>query len=162
MTKKPTYASVTEVPCACDYLQNAASDESNPIRFDERAGEFQFIYGDAMLVIYHCPFCGGGAPPSKREQLFHAISTDERERLTDLVGSLRTIEEAIATLGKPDFESQSVASQVEKDAQPPEVTVTRLIRYYSLSDAAEVNVIERPDGTVYYSFTGKYAGPRAE
>jgi hypothetical protein len=77
------------------------------------------------------------------------------------VASIKTIAQAIATLGKPDFESHLVSSQEEKDGQPPKVIATRVIRYYDLSASANVDLIERPDGTVLASLTGKLCAPGA-
>lgn len=74
---KPTFHSVTQQPCACSYLENEANDPDSPILFDASTGEFQFSFGDAMLILYHCPTCGGVAPKSKRELLFAVIPSDE-------------------------------------------------------------------------------------
>lgn len=57
--------------CACNYLQYAADDPQNPIRFDEVGRMYQFTYqepdcvGLSVLLIYHCPFCGGAALRSR-------------------------------------------------------------------------------------------------
>src|SRR5262245_23525564 len=89
MRRKPTRASVTSKQCRCGYLQFAAEESGNPIVFDEVAGEYQFTYqepgaeGPSLLVLYHCPFCGGAAPQSKRANLFHVIPKGEVRRLTE-------------------------------------------------------------------------------
>ena len=77
MSGVTTFASVTEQPCACGYLQREADDVASPIVFDATMNEYHFEYpspcangacdaAKARMVIYHCPFCGGLAPPSKR------------------------------------------------------------------------------------------------
>src|SRR5262245_4848327 len=92
---KPTFASVTEEPCECGYLSDAANDPDSPIAFDAELNEYNFQYpspcgggaceGDkALLRIYHCPFCGGAAPQSKRDLLFTVISAEEQRRLLRL------------------------------------------------------------------------------
>lgn len=76
MTKR-THSSVTEELCVCNYLQNAAEDPQNPIEFDPSTSEYQFAFGGAMLVIYHCPFCGG-----ERECSADDAATNGTYRLT--------------------------------------------------------------------------------
>ena len=85
---KPTFASVTEQPCTCGFLERQADDPASPIVFDARLNEYHFEYpspcagGDcptakAEMMIYHCPFCGGAAPVSKRASLFTAFTPEE-------------------------------------------------------------------------------------
>ncbi len=86
--EKRTWASVTGDPCSCGFLEQAADDPNLPIRFDPLVGEYHFEFpspfageacpeAKAQLTIYHCPFCGGAAPPSKRDTLFTNISDQE-------------------------------------------------------------------------------------
>jgi hypothetical protein len=102
---KPTFASVTEVRCTCGYLEGSANDGSSPIKFDSTLNEYHFEYdtpkGRGALLIYHCPFCGGTAPESKRDRLFAVISSDEEERLFALSRDVKTVEEALVILGPP-------------------------------------------------------------
>ncbi|MCX7424952.1 MAG: hypothetical protein NTW96_04905 [Planctomycetia bacterium] len=114
MGERRTHASVTDVPCTCGYLERAADDPANPIAFDERTFEYQFTYqesdheGRSMLVIYHCPFCGGAAPESQRHRLFAAIPTTEEERLAQLLAPIETMQQAIDVLGPPQMDDYSV------------------------------------------------------
>jgi hypothetical protein len=158
MRDKRTHASVTNVPCSCNYLRNAAEAPDIPIRFDQSVGEYQFFYDENMLVIYHCPFCGGAAPESKRPQLFAVISSDEKERLYSLLSSITSIDEAIATLGPPDFQSHTSTTMCEEEGQGSPVSFQRLIRYASLSDTAEVDLVERSDGRLELGLRGKFLG----
>ena len=102
MCNKRTYASVTSNPCECGYLQYYAANPYSPIAFDKKTQEFQFVYmeegcaGKSVLVIYHCPFCGGAAPESRRDQLFEAIPQAEEERLAEILGPVRTMDDAIS------------------------------------------------------------------
>lgn len=155
---KRTYASVTEEPCTCGYLQHAADDPDNPINFDVRSAEFQFSYGGAMLVIYHCPFCGGAAPESKRDRLFAQISEAEQNRLLDLLSGVQTIDDALQKFGKPDFEGVSTSKYAEREGKAPGIEAHRNIRYCDLSEVAEVWFTERPDGKIYARLQGKYLG----
>jgi hypothetical protein len=72
---KPTRASVTEEPCKCGVLELAAKDPRSHIVFDSEVNEYHFRYPHPIkgnpsamgsMVIYHCFFCGGAAPASKR------------------------------------------------------------------------------------------------
>ena len=110
--KCPTFASVTDAPCRCGYLRSAANDSRLPIIFDQPTGEYHFRYretdgdADSYLVIYHCPFCGGAAPKSKRALLFHLIPPDEERRLTKLLDGVTSLRMAIRKLGKPDYDNR--------------------------------------------------------
>lgn len=166
MNYKPTFASVTDLPCTCNYLQNAADDPANPIVFDKDTNEFQFKYCDtqcdpegncqAMLVIYHCPFCGGAAPRSKRELLFAKIPPDEEARLASLLAPIQTMSDAVDTFGTPDYDDYSVSRCPEDDDSPPRTVYHREVRFYTLSDVADVWISERPDGKVFWQLQGKY------
>ncbi len=161
---KPTYASVTEQPCTCDYLQNAANDDANPIIFDEKTSEYQFAYhepgldGPSTLIIYHCPFCGGAAPESKRSLLFAVIPKSEEERLLEMLAPIETISQAMAILGTPDFDGHIKVRDPERDNKPFSLEYHREIRYEKLSDLANIWITERPDGKVFWQLQGKYIG----
>jgi len=113
---KPTFASVTEQSCVCRYLTNAAADPQSPIVFDPRLNEYNFVYpdpcadgtcgvGNASLRIYHCPFCGGAAPASKRHLLFAIISPEEQQRLDPLLAEIKSVEDAFRVLGAPSLDA---------------------------------------------------------
>lgn len=69
---KPTFASVTDLPCTCPALKRLVNDPRSPIVFDGQMNEFHLEYPlgtarqTASVVIYHCFFCGGVASESKR------------------------------------------------------------------------------------------------
>lgn len=161
MREKPTWASVTSKPCRCSYLNDAAADEANPIVFDERTGEFQFTYFEeggefpSMLIIFHCPFCGGTAPKSKRPELFKSIPRDEEERLASILQPIATIDDALTQLGIPDTDSHSKSRQYEREGKVPTVQYFRMIQYNGLSDVAIVSFTERSDGKAYWQLQGK-------
>src|SRR6266545_3043282 len=73
-------------PCQCESLEREANHPDSPIRFDPKLNEYHFIYRtstgeEAKMMIYHCPFCGGRAPESRRDELFHRLTEAERHRL---------------------------------------------------------------------------------
>ncbi len=166
MVDRPTHASVTDVACSCDYLQKAADNPRNPIVFDARTNEYQFSYqeqecdGPSTLIIYHCPFCGGVAPASKRDLLFAAIPQEETERLFELLRPIGTMAAAISAFGEPDRDEAAgeVRSRPEKNGKPPIVEHFRTLVYAGLSSVAEVWIVERPDGGVHCHLEGKYVG----
>jgi len=155
---KPTHASVTDVPCACNYLQRNADDPRSPIMFDAETAEYQYLHKNSGFVIYHCPFCGGAAPPSKRHLLFAQIPEAEETRLAEVLRDIQTIGDALAKLGKPDFAGTSVANRSETKTDGPTTHHHRTIRYYKLSDVAEVRITERLDGKIFWQLQGKHVG----
>jgi hypothetical protein len=164
MTNKPTHASVTARPCTCGYPQRAADDAENPVVFDERTSEYQFTYqepgleGLSTLILYHCPFCGGAVPGSKRSLLFATIPGAEAARLVTVLEPVKTVRDALEQLGPPDFDGFSTTLRPERDDQPPLVERHRDLRYYSLSDVADIWITERSDGAVHWQLQGKYVG----
>jgi hypothetical protein len=168
MNDRRTHASVTDMPCTCSYLQRAADDPSIPIVFDERTSEYQFTYqerdceGPSMLVIYHCPFCGGAAPESRRHLLFAAITPEEQERLALLLAPVETIQQALDMFGPPQMDGFSVTRNLRRDDRdnPPTIQRCRELCYTALSEVAEVRITECPDGRVSWMLSGKYIGGR--
>ncbi|TAK19469.1 MAG: hypothetical protein EPO40_33155 [Myxococcaceae bacterium] len=165
---KPTFASVTERPCACDYLSHAADDPRSPIVFDPKLNEYNFEYpslrsdeaGKAYLRIYHCPFCGGAAPESKRDQLFAVISPEEKRRLNQLLSGIKSVEDAFSVLGTPDHDDPHglTAQRPEREGSAPTRQSYRSLTYSQLSDTADVILTDyRADG-VHIALQGKYVG----
>ncbi len=164
---KPTFASVTDELCVCDYLQRAADDPESPIIFDEHVGEYQFAYqvggeGLATLVIYHCPFCGGAAPESKRELLFAVIPSEEAERIATVLLPIHSLDDAIRILGAPDFDGFTTLREDEKDDSAPSLKQYRQIRYTRLSSVADIWIEEHPNGKAWWHLQGKYVGGQHE
>lgn len=163
MTTKPTHASVTTEPCTCKYLERAADEPENPIVFHQQTGEFHFSYTDPadgvpqMLIIYHCPFCGGAAPPSKRETLFHVVPHAESNRLLEILHACKNLDDVFATFGQPDQDTPAGSSftTFEDKGSPPQVVFQRLLIFQNVSDVADLHITERPDGMIGYSVVGK-------
>jgi len=158
---KPTHASVTEEPCTCGYLQNSHDDPLNPITFDAETAEYQFAYGRHVWVIYHCPFCGGAAPKSKRGLLFAQIPDSEAERLASVLDGIETIDQAVSKFGPPNMDGALKAVRPEKENQAPSVQYHREIRYFGLSELADVSITERQDGKIFWQLQGKHLGRQA-
>lgn len=161
MAKEKTWASVTDSPCACGYLERAANDPDNPISFNSRRGVYQFTYqepqcdGPSMLVIFHCPFCGGVAPSAQPEFKFHAIASEEEERLLSLLKPLTSIEMVVDVLGPPTSDDFVREHGVEKGGQPPVFKYQRHLTYDDLSKVAQVWIKERTEGGIDFRLIGK-------
>jgi hypothetical protein len=161
--KKPTFASVTEIPCSCGYLDGCARDSSVPVKYDPYLNEYSFNYTlpkgtPVSLPIYHCPMCGGVASESKRDQLFATVSDEEVERLNALIGTAKSIAEVVRDIGEPD-EEQVVHLPPDFSAiQPDGATPVRTLTYARLSQTATVQFIEYSDKHVKRAIMGKYIG----
>jgi hypothetical protein len=163
MAKRPTFASVTDRPCRCGYLRRAADDPVLPIVFHRRTGEYHFRYrdgeaeDDSVLVIYHCPFCGGAAPKSKRASLFHVIPPEEVARLTRLLDGITSMRAALRRLGRPETDDPHGwrVDVPEGGGRPPKTRWLRSLHYEKLSDVANVWITERGDGRVSWQLVGK-------
>jgi hypothetical protein len=171
----PTYASVTERPCTCQYLEHAADDPRSPIVYDRTLKEYNFEYpspcgdgtcevGKASLRIYHCPFCGGAAPESKRGLLFAVVPPEEEGRLYKLLGSIKTLDRAMQVLGPPDDDNPHGLREEhpEREGSAPTVESFRTLRYFDLSETADVNIAESRTGGVHFWLQGKYLGPPSD
>ena len=153
---KRTFASVTEVPCACGWLERLAARPRLPIEFNEKFNEYYITDGSVdrrvEIAIYHCPFCGGAAPESKRGEFFETISDDEAKRLWVLVSGVKTIDDAFRILGTPDRDLP--ASAPDRGHHK----TTRVLTYSGLSTVAEVQVLVSSNNEVEVTIAGKYKG----
>ncbi len=136
-----------------------------PIVFDAAMNEYHIknVGKDrhGHSVIYHCPFCGGAAPRSKRGSFFATITSAEARRLNELASSLRTVEEAIARLGNPDGDlEQGISMQTPaSETQPAKVVSYRTLTYKHLSKTADVVLVDYgPERGVRVTLRGKYLG----
>src|SRR6266851_7386421 len=154
--------SKTDIECDCSYLDRMADDPDMPIKYDARLNEFQFVYHigliEGQLLIRHCPFCGGKAPPSKRSSMFAIISSSETARLVSLTKSLKTVGDVLLALGEPDEDHESglVVTRPEKDGNPPESQSFRTLVYKAVSETADIHVTVYPQDKVTFRFQSKY------
>jgi hypothetical protein len=163
---KRNFASVTQIPCRCNYLQRQANHPDSPIVFDERTNEFHIVHRlkssdeSAKFTIYHCPFCGGAAPASKRDTLFAVVSHAETARLQEQLKGIRTVDDAIAVLGPADHDEPfgTGSGTLERDGVPPIAEYYRTLTYTKLSDVADVVITDYHRDRVGIAFRGKYLG----
>jgi hypothetical protein len=112
-------------------------------------------------ILYHCPFCGGAAPPSRRQTFFATITSAETERLTELTGDVKTIADVLARFGEPDDDMDPGTTIYEpaKGDQSPRVASYRTLWYRGLSATVDVRFTDYgPDHGVRMSLSGKYRG----
>lgn len=154
--------SVTAEPCSCGNLASAAADRACPIAFDPELNEYHVTSFDpdtgtrGHWVVYHCLFCGGAAPESKRDTFFTEVSDAETERLERLTSRLRTVDEAIAKLGPPD-EDHPNGMTIRSNTAPQRSY--RLLRYTRLSEHANVTFVDYgPERGLRMRIERKYVG----
>ena len=162
----PMHRSVTDVPC-CGCLERQANDPDTAIVFDEALNEFNFEYHkngrERRLRLYHCPFCGGAAPQSKRGLLFAVVTWAEAERLRDLVKEVHTLDEAIALLGPPDVDQESgMGVKIPESRDRPSTRECfRAVIYTQLSETGNLRLTDYPGRRIGVSVQGKYIGERS-
>jgi hypothetical protein len=143
--------------CDCRWLEHASLDPAVPVKFDADLSEYYLVRAGGRMAIYHCPFCGGRAPRSRRESKFHQISGQERQRLLLMVGRLKSLDDVIAILGKPDADnSAGIAMTIPADDDHPELTeISRVLIYRGLSETAEIWVYTQSNGRVSINLQSK-------
>jgi hypothetical protein len=162
---KPTGQSVTTVPCTCGYLDHISAEKDSPIVFDTELQEWQLRWpGQAKGSgpIYHCLFCGGTVPKSKRGSLFAGVPSSEVMRLRELTRGLKSVTEAVATLGPPEEDSPDgmVIQTPESAGEPSKASSYRMLKWVGLSEVADVCLVDYGPHGVKFTFIGKYLGDR--
>lgn len=155
---KPTQASVTEIPCTCGMLDWALEEPGVPVGFDAVAREFYLRgYAGSQSPIHHCFFCGGTAPPSKRERLFFSPTRSEIERLAELTRDLPTVDEAIRRLGQPDEDYPAGLTVIspESEGRPATASTYRSLVFARLSETTNICLVDYGPQGVSFTFEGK-------
>ena len=139
-----------------------------PVEFDEGVNEYHLVVdspnGRGIEILRYCPWCGGAAPESRRDELFARLTQTEIGRLTTLTSGLKTLEAVVQALGPPDDDLNPGVKYLypETANSPPTAEVCRTLVYRSISDTAEVHASERSDGSVSFSFSGKPLGSSSD
>jgi hypothetical protein len=159
--RKPSPRSVTSSPCRCRFLERTAAEPNEAITFEEDVNEYHIVrpQGGHWIVV-HCPMCGGAAPRSKSHELFATITEAEADRLEELTGSLRTVNEAIALLGKPDHDMPHGMREHSPATSKAgsRIASYRTLLFTRLSDTADVTLTDYGIHGVRCTFHGKYLG----
>ena len=159
------WASVTEAPCTCKQLENSAADPNTPIQYDPDLNEYNIILSGRVgsygsMRIYHCPFCGGLAPKSRREELFALVTDTEYERLRSMTRGINSVDDALRILGPPCSDDaitfpEGYVWPVERGAKTP----VRALTFTRLSEVANVQVSVNDDKSAEVTVGPKYIGP---
>ncbi len=143
--------------CDCRALERWSKEPSIPIEFDAKLNEYHIRGTDGgQIMIYHCPFCGGRTPESRRDDFFMHITHAEMRRLNMLTGHLKTLEEVLAAFGPPDYDNPTGTGVTKDDeAGRPVTKFYRQLTYTGLSPTANVDVVVHVDDRVQFSFMPK-------
>jgi hypothetical protein len=89
------------------------------------------------------------------------ISDSEGRRLRQLLGEVKTVNDAIEKLGLPDVDSPDGVSvkKPETDGTAPSIRYYRTLTYRRLSETADVCLTVYPDDRVSVQFFGKPVSP---
>jgi hypothetical protein len=161
-----TFASVTEASCTCRFLEDNAANPDTPVRFDPDLNEYSIVWsageGYGAMMIYHCPFCGGRTPKSRRDQLFAEVSDSEYQRLHELTANVASVDDALRILGKPSREESippPKGSTAPTDRNGNPTWPVRFLTFSDVSKVAEIQISVKPDNKIEVTFGPKYTGP---
>jgi hypothetical protein len=145
--------------CGCATVESLASHRQCPIEYDEKLNEYNLVSLDKKVRyrMYYCFFCGGKLPESKRGSLCTAPSDNEMKEVTEILTRVRSIQQAMEVLGKPD-ETTSAPKASSRDNGISGMAYTRHHRYLRRWKTLDLTLREREDGSFDGAFTGKYRG----
>jgi hypothetical protein len=143
--------------CDCGTVEDLASDRKSPIEHDKNLSEYNLVSGDGKTHyrMYFCFFCGGRLPESKRASLFTDPSEEEIKEVAELMSKVRSMEQAIGVLGKPD---ETVKAPKAASGENGRSEYKNHHRYLTRWKTLDLTVRERNDGSLDSAFTGKYKG----
>jgi hypothetical protein len=127
-------------------------------------GEYQLTHPDGgYSVLYHCPWCGGANPRSKRATRFATISVREAVRLQRLTAGLRTVDQAVAALGLPDVDEPhgTIIKTWKTERRASTEAAYRTLTFQQLSKVADVVLTDMGPLGVTVSWHGKYIGTKS-
>jgi hypothetical protein len=142
-----------------------AAEPDVPIEWDDLTGEYHLTWGNenalGNMIFYHCPFCGGRMPASRREMLFAEVTEAENRRLFRLCSGCETLDAVIEAFGPPDHDLPNGAYTItpEKDGKPSRTVAARELIYERLSETADVRFSDWGRSPIHVAVEGKYIGP---
>ncbi len=161
---KPNSESVTVDPCVCGYLARNANDSRRPIVFDELDKRYKYRYTvdghESLLMIYHCPWCGGVASDSHQKSLFYELNNDACSEFAEIIRSCKTIDEVIAIFGQPNDDESTVIRFNEKPGVSPRADSVRVVTFRQIHPEMSVSIEQQVDGFLSASFSPMPIGDR--
>jgi hypothetical protein len=143
--------------CDCRTLERLSKEPSVPIDFNAKLNEY-YIVGAVgeEIMIYHCPFCGGRTPVSRRDELFMHVTHAEMERLNGLTRGLKTLDDVLNAFGSPDRDDPAGCGVTRDDGNGrPRTTYYRQLTFNAPSDTARVHAVVDLNDQIQFSFTPK-------
>jgi hypothetical protein len=137
-------------------LENISKEPGSPVGYDAELNEYYLRShdGHGRFSVYHCLFCGGRTPASRREALFAHVTQAERIRLHGMIESFRTLPDVLAALGPPDLD-QPIGSSHTQPGEEGRTDFCRTLTYEGLSATVNLMVSVHPDGTIGFSYWPK-------
>jgi hypothetical protein len=149
----------TKEACDCGVISAMLNDPDSGLTLGE---DNTFLLAGQWLV-YHCPFCGGLLPHSRKPIWYPQLTDDERARLQQLVEGITTAEEAIQRLGPPDYDAfmgvhESINGRLVYNEELSKKN--RNVEYYNLSEHANIEFYFHVDYGVECRIEVKLISPR--
>ena len=136
--------------CECNRPHRAVRNDIYPVGFDDQMGEFYLVTNPSgRATIWFCPWCGGAFPESKRESFFTTPSADDVLEVESHLKTIGSTDEMQVVLGVPDH-----TTEPNRTGNPWLCQYT----YSSKWETLELFVHEAIDGTLSFSYGGKYIG----
>ena len=144
--------------CDCRTLERLSKEPGAPVVYDPELNEYRIQTADGLCKVnmYHCFFCGGRLPKSRRRDLFMHITHDEQVRLAQILKDIRALPDLLAALGPPDRDDpMGIAEGRKADDGGDRTTYHRILTYCDLSPMADVRATLHLDDRVRFSFWPK-------
>jgi hypothetical protein len=146
--------------CDCGWLARAADEPAVPVGFDRQTNEYYIqMRGSGQLegkiIIRFCPYCGGDAPASKRDELFHPVAAEDQIQVRQFNEELHTKADVLAKWGNPDEEIRGGYGSPDSNQEGARMVMFDVLRYNNVLRSAIVDVIVRHNDTVSISYMPK-------
>jgi hypothetical protein len=143
--------------CDCRALDMLVKEQGSPVVFDPKLNEYRIHIRDGYeFSMYHCFFCAGRLPKSRRDELFLHVTNDEIIRLKTILKDIKTLPDLLAAFGPPDRDDPMGSSESKRaDDGGDRTTCHRTLTYCRLSPTAEVHATLHLDDRVLFSFWPK-------
>ena len=108
---------------------------------------------ELSVCLFFCPICGRKLPPHQTNR--YEKSPLEVERLTKLFANVRSTDDAIEQVGRPDFERGPNTDHFYWKGERVSVGFKRALFYERFAKTVEVLVVEWSDGKTDVKFLAK-------
>ena len=142
--------------CDCGVLEGLSKEPEAPVGYYAELHEYYLRSHNGLgkHPIYHCLFCGGRTPKSRRETLFAHVTDAERRRIWGIVQNLETLPAVLAALGPPDLD-QPIGGTSTLPGEGGRTDFCRTLTYEGLSPTVDLKVSVHPDGTIGFMYWPK-------